>query len=55
MLKIVMFSFVGFASCMSKFQEMPQDSIVEEVAEFVIQKEVGIDVDLTPWSPEKEE
>jgi hypothetical protein len=34
--------------------KMPHDNAVEEVAEEVIKKQTGVDVDLTPSSVEKE-
>lgn len=30
-----------------------EDNVIEEVVEFVIEKETGIDIDLSPDSPEK--
>lgn len=35
--------------------KMPQDNIVEEICEEVIKKETGIDVDLSPETPEKKD
>lgn len=35
--------------------KMPQDNIVEEIAEEVIKKETGIDVDLSPESKEEKD
>lgn len=45
------FCVLGFNAC-TWLQEHP-DNIVEEVIEDVIQEETGMDVDLTPGSPEK--
>jgi len=35
------------------FPGLPQDNPVEEAAEYVIEQETGLSVDLTPESPEK--
>lgn len=32
---------------------LPEDNIIEESVESVIQQETGLDIDLTPGSPEK--
>jgi len=39
------------ASC-SYFSWYPQDNVVEEIVEELIKKETGIDIDLSPFSPE---
>ena len=44
---------VGIAS--NKVAHMGDDNIVEELAEDVIKEESGMDVDLSPESPEKKE
>lgn len=36
-----------------KVTRAPDDNPVEELAEDVIRKEVGVDIDLSPLSPEK--
>lgn len=40
-------------SCSKTFwTKYPQDNFVEEIVEEVIHSELGIDIDLTPWTPE---
>jgi len=34
-------------------KKYPQDNIVEEIAEGVIRAETGLDIDLSPMTPEK--
>lgn len=59
-LKYSMFFISGMilASCCinvgcSYLKHYPQDNIIEEIAEDVLQHETGIDIDFTPYSPEK--
>lgn len=44
-------AIVGYASV--KVFNMPADNPVEEAAEFVIEKETGMNIDLTPKGLEK--
>lgn len=37
----------------SLLKKYPQDNIVEEIVEDAIEKETGIDIDLSPLTPEK--
>lgn len=51
------FAFLTFwlvASCSSinRYVGLPDDNIVEETAEFAIEEKTGLDIDLTPESPE---
>lgn len=50
-MKYILF-FVCLCSC-ELLKKYPQDNIVEEIAEDVIRVETGIDVDLSPFTPEK--
>lgn len=43
----------GGALAYKYFAKAPDDNPVEEVAEDIIKKETGVDVDLSPNSPEK--
>jgi len=38
---------------MNKFLGLKDDNVVEEVVENVIQQETGLDIDLTPDTPEQ--
>lgn len=48
----LVFILVFLSSC-ALLKDYPQDNIVEEIVEDVIQKETGVDLDLSPFSPEK--
>lgn len=37
------------------WKEYPDDNPAEEVAEYIIEQQTGIDIDLTPYSPEEGE
>lgn len=39
------------SSC-TLFKDYPQDNIVEEIAEEVIEAKTGLDIDLSPGTPE---
>lgn len=41
-------------SCSSLWQSYPEDNIVEEIAEEVIDQETGLDLDLSPFSSEED-
>ncbi len=42
-------AIVAGCSYLSKY---PQDNMLEEITEDLIEKETGIDIDLSPFSPE---
>jgi hypothetical protein len=46
---------VGGVFAGRKYLQMKDDNIVEEVVEFAIKDQVGIDIDLTPSSLEQED
>lgn len=48
---IYYFIFLGMVSC-SWFKNYPEDNLAEEIVEGAIKYETGIDVDLSPGSPE---
>ena len=35
------------------FKSYPEDNIVEEIAEDILKSNTGIDIDVTPFSPER--
>jgi choline-glycine betaine transporter len=43
-----------FCACepVNRYFSLPDDNIIEETSEFVIKTETGLNVDLTPSSPE---
>lgn len=41
-----------FLTSCSILKKYPQDNIVEEIAEEVIEMKTGLDIDLSPFSPE---
>jgi hypothetical protein len=47
-----LFALLGLTSCHEHLKNYPNDNIIEEVAEFVIDQKLDVDVDLTPWSLE---
>lgn len=51
-MKFFLIPLVTFCSC-EMLKKYPQDNIVEEIVEDVIRSETGIDVDLSPATPEK--
>jgi hypothetical protein len=40
-------------SCEKWWKKYPHDNVIEEAAEEVIKSETGLDIDLTPSSPEE--
>lgn len=54
---IIAFFIIGFTS-IGLHMFLPtyfrEDNIIEEVAEEILKKETGIDIDITPNSPEKD-
>lgn len=46
------FLFIACLSSCSLIEDYRDDNIVEEIAESILEKETGIDVDFTPKSPE---
>lgn len=48
----LMMTLCMLGSC-SFLKNYPQDNIAEEIVEDVIEKETGINVDLSPLTPEK--
>lgn len=42
-------------SVLNKKAGLPDDNIVEEIAESIIQNETGLNIDLTPSTPEKKQ
>lgn len=50
---LIVMTAVGAALGFKYWVSAPDDNAVEEIAEEVIKKETGVDVDLTPNSPEK--
>lgn len=51
---VVVAGTVGIASIFVGKYKGQQDNPIEELAEQVIKNESGVDIDLTPLSPEKE-
>ena len=49
---IISIFIVTLSSCMFKNGEYINDNPVEEIAEGIIHQQLGVDVDLTPGSPE---
>jgi len=47
----ISFYFILFTGC-TALSHYPQDNIVEEWVEQIIKNETGLDIDLSPWSPE---
>jgi hypothetical protein len=47
----ISFYCILFTGC-SALKHYPEDNIVEEWAEEIIKNETGLDIDLSPWSPE---
>lgn len=45
--------FFAFVSCSKFAKYYPQDNVVEEIVEEVIEEKTGVDVDLSPNTPEK--
>lgn len=50
---IALAAIVGLGSVY--FLKMKPDNAIEEISEEVIKKETGVDIDLSPTSPEKKE
>lgn len=44
---------IPFLMSCEMLKKYPQDNAIEEVIEYIIEKETAIDIDLTPFSPEK--
>ncbi len=44
-----------FGFIYKKFPSVPQDNIVEQLVEEGIKKETGVDIDLSPNTPEKKD
>lgn len=58
MLKLIWISFLLtlplLMGCQSRWLGWyPQDNFIEEIAEDVIESKTGVDVDLSPFTPEK--
>jgi len=55
---IISASLIGimflFAGC-ELVKKYPQDNIIEEIAEEIIEQKTGLDIDLTPFSKEKQD
>ena len=53
-IKALLYPFLFMSTTITKWfwPEYPDDNPVEEVAEMVIKEETGLEVDLTPESPE---
>jgi len=59
MIKILWISFLLtlplLVGCHSRWMSWyPQDNFIEEIAEDVIESKTGVDVDLSPFTPEKQ-
>lgn len=50
---LLLFIFFFVHGCASLWRSYPQDNVVEEIAEEVIKQKTGLNLDLTPFSPEK--
>ena len=46
-------SFVLSCSALNNMFKIKDDHVLEELSEAIIEKELGVDIDLTPESPEK--
>lgn len=51
---VIMFGSAGCQYLVDRYN-LPEDSVVEEIIEDVIEKEVGVQIDLTPDTPESHE
>lgn len=53
---VLSYTFIGmlfvFSGC-NFFKSYPQDNIAEEIVEEVIEAKTGLDLDLSPLTPEK--
>ena len=52
-LPIAFISMLVIATACSVLQDYPQDNVVEEIVEEIILAECGVDIDLSPFTPEK--
>jgi len=50
---IIIGASVGGCSLLNEALHIPQDNPIEEYVEAIIENETGIEIDLTPESPEK--
>ena len=46
---VLLITIIG---CSGFWKNYPQDNIVEEIVEEVIDKETGLDIDLSPFTPD---
>lgn len=52
-LSLLIITVLFFACCLSIWEKYPQDNIIEEIVEDVIEQKTNLDLDLSPYSPEK--
>lgn len=53
---LILFLFLILFSCScTAIKNYPQDNLVEEIVEEVIEYKTGLDIDLSPFSPEQKD